>query len=83
MSIHYPVVSPYYGIVAKVIHSSASYFYEWDTLFLIQTHDGMIEEIVADTCGYVHSCEVTDGDRVIPGMILAYIWDDVPRTGSE
>ncbi len=73
MTIQYPVVSPYYGVVEKVLHPFSSCFYEWDTLFLIRTDDGMVEEIVVDISGHVHSLEVGDGDRVIPGMVLAYI----------
>ncbi|QYY43070.1 hypothetical protein ACKE5C_01795 [Aneurinibacillus thermoaerophilus] len=76
MVIQYPVLSPYYGKVEKIIHPSASYFYEWETLFLIRTSDGMIEEIVADTAGYVYSYEVANGDRIIPGMVLAYIREE-------
>jgi hypothetical protein len=83
MSIRYPVISPYYGTVEQVIHPLSSYFYEWDTLFLIRTDEGAIEEIVADIDGCFHSCEVMDGDRVIPGMVLAYIQEDIQRTGSE
>ncbi|MBN6187603.1 hypothetical protein JQN58_11805 [Aneurinibacillus sp. BA2021] len=76
----YPVVSPYHGVVEKVLHPFTSSFYEWDTLFLIRTDDGMVEEIVVDLCGYVHSLEVGEGDRVIPGMVLAYIEEKTAQT---
>ncbi len=77
------VTSPCFGRVEKVTVRSESRIYEWEPLFIIKTEDGKIEMIQTGVSGEVESLEVQEGDSVIPGMVLAYIKEDLFVTGSD
>ncbi|MCM2531317.1 biotin/lipoyl attachment domain-containing protein [Neobacillus ginsengisoli] len=77
------VVSPFYGKVEKISINSESRIYEWETLFMIKTEEGNQEIIRTGVSGEVESLEVQEGDDVIPGMVLAYIKEDIFVTGSD
>ncbi|WML40979.1 hypothetical protein RCG19_04775 [Neobacillus sp. OS1-2] len=77
------VLSPCYGQVERISVKSESRFYEWESLFAIKTLDGKLEQIQTNVSGEVESLEVQEGDDVIPGMVLAYIKEDLFVTGSD
>jgi hypothetical protein len=77
------ILSPFYGQVEKVSIKSESRIYEWETLFTIKKEDGSVEPIFTGVSGEIESLEVQEGDIVIPGMILAYIKEDLFVTGSD
>ncbi|MFP5108190.1 biotin/lipoyl-binding protein [Neobacillus sp. C211] len=77
------VLSPVYGKVEKVSIKSDTRIYEWETLFQIKTEEGNLEKIQMGLSGEVESLEVQEGDYVIPGMVLAYIKEDLFVTGSD
>ncbi|MBO0962205.1 biotin/lipoyl-binding protein [Neobacillus sp. MM2021_6] len=77
------VLSPCYGQVERISVTSESRFYEWESLFAIKTLDGKLEQIQTSVSGEVESLEVQEGDDVIPGMVLAYIKEDLFVTGSD
>jgi biotin carboxyl carrier protein len=77
------VLSPVYGKVEKVSIKSESRVYEWETLFLITSEEGKVEIIQTSVSGEIESLEVQVGDKVIPGMVLAYIKEDLFETGSD
>lgn len=77
------VLSPCHGVIEKVIVQSTERIYEWDTLFEIKTDYGHIESIQTGMSGEVQSLEVQEGDEVIPGMVLAYVKEDLFVTGSD
>ena len=77
------VLSPCYGKVARILVKSESRFYEWESLFAIKTRDGKLELIQTSVSGEVESLEVQEGDDVIPGMVLAYVKEDMFITGSD
>lgn len=77
------VISPFSGKVQKISIKSESRIYEWEPLFKIKTDEGRIETIHTGLSGEVESLEVQEGDYVIPGMVLAYIKEDLFVTGSD
>ncbi|CRK81706.1 biotin/lipoyl-binding protein [Neobacillus massiliamazoniensis] len=77
------IISPCYGIVDKITINRTDRLYEWETLFSIKTDDGPTEMIQTSVSGEVESIEVQEGDNVIPGMVLAYIKEDMFVTGSD
>lgn len=77
------VLSPFYGKIEKISIKSESRIYEWETLFTIKTEEGNEEIIQTGVSGEVESLEVQEGDYVIPGMVLAYIKEDIFVTGSD
>lgn len=77
------IISPCYGIVDKITINHTDRLYEWETLFSIKTDDGPMEMIQTSVSGEVESIEVQEGDTVIPGMVLAYIKEDLFVTGSD
>jgi biotin carboxyl carrier protein len=77
------ILSPVYGKVEKVSIESGSRIYEWETLFLIKTEKSKVETIQTSVSGKIESLEVYEGDNVIPGMVLAYIREDLYVTGSD
>jgi biotin carboxyl carrier protein len=44
---------------------------------------GNIETVSIGVCGEVYSLEVQKGDRVIPGMVLAFIKEDLIGCESD
>ncbi|MGJ7922296.1 hypothetical protein [Neobacillus sp. LXY-4] len=77
------VLSPCYGRIEKVAINRESRIYEWETLFQIKGINGRVQPIQTGMSGEVQSLEVKEGDRVIPGMVLAYIKEDLFVTGSD
>jgi len=77
------VLSPCYGKVERISIKNESRIYEWEPLFAIKTEAGNVEMIQTSVSGEVESLEVQEGDEVIPGMVLAYIKEDLFVTGSD
>lgn len=77
------VTSPCYGRVGKIEIENATRIYEWETLFSIVMEDGDVEIVQTNVSGEIQSLEVQEGDYVIPGMVLAYIKEDLFVTGSD
>jgi acetyl/propionyl-CoA carboxylase alpha subunit len=77
------VLSPFYGKIEKIAIQNESRIYEWEPLFQIKTDEGMVETIQTGLCGTIQSLEVQEGDKVIPGMVLAYVKEDLFVTGSD
>jgi biotin carboxyl carrier protein len=77
------VISPCFGRVEKVQIKREERIYEWEPLFMIKADDGHVEMIQTGVSGEVESLEVQEGDNVIPGMVLAYIKEDLFITGSD
>ncbi|MEH7457649.1 hypothetical protein CON65_08550 [Bacillus pseudomycoides] len=77
------VTSPCYGTVEKVSIDKDSRIYEWEPLFAIKNMNGQLEVIKTGCSGEVQSLEVEAGDKVIPGMVLAYIQEDLLISGSD
>jgi hypothetical protein len=84
MFMYYGVVlSPCYGKIKKISIKNDSRIYEWETLFMIISESGTLETVQTSMSGEVESLEVQEGDYVIPGMVLAYIKEDLFITGSD
>ncbi|BCU81454.1 hypothetical protein JIR001_12370 [Polycladomyces abyssicola] len=77
MKIQSSIVSSYHGTVVKIFHPFSLSFRKDQPLFLIRTKEGLLKEVVADSPGTIHSFEVSVGDEVVPGMILAYTEEDL------
>jgi biotin carboxyl carrier protein len=77
------VISPCFGKVERISIKSESRIYEWETLFMIKSLSGDLETVQTSLSGEVESLEVQEGDDVIPGMVLAYIKEDLFVTGSD
>ncbi|MBS4213432.1 MULTISPECIES: biotin/lipoyl-binding protein [Neobacillus] len=77
------VLSPCYGTVEKISIKGTERIYEWETLFSIKTEEGKVELVQTSVSGEIESLEVQQGDYVIPGMVLAYIKEDLFVTGSD
>ncbi|MBO1578257.1 hypothetical protein [Bacillus sp. XF8] len=77
------VTSPCYGTVEKVSIDKDARIYEWEPLFAIKDMNGKMEVIKMGCSGEVQSLEVEAGDKVIPGMVLAYIQEDILISGSD
>ena len=77
------VLSPCHGVVEKVSIQSETRIYEWEPLFQIKTAEGKVQMIQTGLSGKVESLEVQEGDYVIPGMVLAFIKEDLFVTGSD
>lgn len=71
------IISPYHGAIKKVSVKEKSFVHEWESLMTIKTIEDVTREIRVGLSGIVHSLEVTVGDEVIPGMVLAYIYEDL------
>lgn len=77
------VTSPFDGIVKKIMTKAKNRIYEWEPLLAIQTDDGAVVQISVGISGIIEKFTVSEGDRVIPGTVLAYIDDDLLVTGSD
>jgi hypothetical protein len=80
---HEIVMSSCYGIIQELSIENCTRIYEWEPLFIIKTDSGNIETVSVGVSGEVHSLEVQKGDKVIPGMVLAFIKVDLISSGSE
>jgi biotin carboxyl carrier protein len=67
------VISTCYGEVKEVLIQPGAHIHERERLFLIRSEGDKMETISMDARGLVESLEVQQGDKVIPGMVLAYI----------
>jgi hypothetical protein len=77
------IISTCSGIIEEVAIHNQSRIYEWEELFTIKKVNGSLETVSVGLSGEVYSLEVQKGDRVIPGMVLAYIKEDVIASGSD
>ncbi|MGI8387155.1 hypothetical protein [Robertmurraya sp. P23] len=80
---HEFVVSTVSGKVEEVAIEVHSRIYEWEKLFTIRTENGHLETVSVGLSGEVISIEVNTGDCIIPGMVLAFIKDDLIPTGCD
>ncbi|MFK2826263.1 hypothetical protein QYG89_11360 [Bacillus sp. B190/17] len=71
------ITSPYTGIIQNVLVRKHSRVYEWEPLFLIKDEEGNLLTIKVGVSGEIKSLEVQEGDHVIPGMVLAYIKEEL------
>jgi biotin carboxyl carrier protein len=77
------IISPCIGNVEKISIKNNERIYEWEPLFIIKSAEGTIEMVQTGVSGKIESLEVQVGDQVIPGMVLAYIKEDLYVTGSD
>lgn len=80
---HEFVVSKVSGIVEEVAIEVHSRIYEWERLFTVRTKNGNLETVSVGLSGEIISIEVKPGDCIIPGMVLAFIKDDLIPMGSD
>jgi biotin carboxyl carrier protein len=80
---HEMVMSSCYGTIQEVSIENHSRIYEWEPLFTIETGKGNLETLSIGISGEVYSLEVQKGDKVIPGMVLALIKEDLIASGSD
>lgn len=78
-----PIVSTCMGTVEEVLINPTCRIYEWEHLFKIRAADGELEIVSMGLSGEIHSIEVERGDKVIPGMVLAVVKEDLIATGSD
>ncbi|MBM7646274.1 biotin carboxyl carrier protein [Scopulibacillus daqui] len=71
------VTSPSFGTVEKVFVKDDMRVLEWEPLFIIRTENGSLEQIAVGVNGVINSVHVKEGDHVIPGMVMAFIKDDL------
>jgi biotin carboxyl carrier protein len=71
------ILSPCSGTVEKITVKNDVQIYEWEALFTIKTDGGRVEEVQTGVNGEIESLEVQEGDYVIPGMVLAYIKEEL------
>jgi multidrug efflux pump subunit AcrA (membrane-fusion protein) len=70
-------------MIEKISIEKDTRVYEWESLFTIRTAEGRFEEVRVGLSGIIQSLEVEVGDEVIPGMVLAYINEDLVASGSD
>jgi pyruvate carboxylase len=80
---HDYVISTVSGRVEEVVIEVHSRIYEWEKLFTVRTNNGNLETVSVGLSGEVVSIEVKPGDSIIPGMVLAFIKDDLFPMGSD
>ncbi|MGP4081749.1 hypothetical protein ACTWQL_17725 [Pseudalkalibacillus sp. R45] len=77
------ITSPYDGVIEEVHIKENGRIYEWDALFKIRTIGGILETISVGLSGSIKSLEVSEGEEVISGMVLAYVAEDLVVGGSD
>lgn len=77
------IVSNFHGIIEETTINKNSRIYEWEPLFTIKTSDGLTKVIHQGISGEIVSLEVTKGDEVVPGMVLAFVKEDLYVTASD
>lgn len=80
---HEMILSPCHGVIERISIKKDARVYEWESLFTIKTAEGQFQEVRVGLSGIIHSLEVRIGDEVIPGMVLAYIHEDLVASGSD
>ena len=73
---HEFIMSSCYGIIEDILIQIHSQICEGEPLFKIRNREGNIETVRVELSGKIHSLEVQKGDRVIPGMVLAFVKED-------
>ncbi|WP_338752783.1 hypothetical protein [Bacillus sp. FJAT-52991] len=71
------ITSPYEGIIHEVLISKDARIYEWEPLFLIKDETGELFSLKMGVSGEIQSLEVEKGDKVIPGMVLAFVKEEL------
>ncbi|GLY11732.1 hypothetical protein [Bacillus badius] len=71
------ITSPYNGVVQQVLVQESIRIYEWEPLFLIRDEHGELLPVKVGVSGEIQSLEVQEGDKVIPGMVLAYVKEEL------
>ncbi|MFD2924788.1 hypothetical protein [Halobacillus naozhouensis] len=77
------VYSPCHGRIEKILIQKNDYVYEWEKLFVVRNHDGLLEEIRIGASGLIASLEVLESQEVDTNTILATVKDDLNITGSD
>ena len=77
------IVCDYHGTIEETIIHNDSRIYEWEPLFYIKTSDGTTKVIHQGISGEIVSLEVSKGDKVVPGMVLAFVKEDLFVTASD
>ncbi|WP_163528858.1 hypothetical protein [Halobacillus ihumii] len=77
------VYSPCHGKIEEILIQKNDYVYEWEKLFFVRNHDGLLEEIRIGTSGLIASLEVLENQEVNTNTILATVKDDLNITGSD
>ncbi|WP_079526129.1 hypothetical protein [Halobacillus hunanensis] len=67
----------------EILIQKNDYVYEWEKLFLVRNHDGLLEEIRIGTSGLIASLEVLENQEVNTNTVLAMVEDDLNITGSD
>jgi hypothetical protein len=57
MKVRYEIISPYHGVITRVLSSPYSYIYEGESVCLIKTENALVE-IKADLSGSIESLYV-------------------------
>ncbi|KMY52752.1 hypothetical protein AC623_01085 [Bacillus sp. FJAT-27231] len=71
------ITSPYNGVVQQVLVKEHVRIYEWEPLFMIKNDNGELLPVKVGVSGEIQSLEVQEGDNVIPGMVLAYVKEEL------
>ncbi|WP_203364512.1 hypothetical protein [Bacillus sp. REN10] len=71
------ITYPYQGVVQEVLISKDARIYEWEPLFLIKDETGELVPVKMGVSGEIQSLEVEKGDTVIPGMVLAFVREEL------
>ncbi|HEY9576290.1 MAG TPA: hypothetical protein VIR64_01315 [Pseudobacillus sp.] len=71
------ITSPYNGVVQQVLIKERVRIYEWEPLFMIKNEKGELLPVKVGVSGEIQSLEVQEGDNVIPGMVLAYVKEEL------
>jgi pyruvate carboxylase len=77
------VMSSWNGVVEEVAIQEDEKIYEWEKLFTIRTDDGEQKTVAVGICGKVESIEVQKGDRVVPGMVLAFVVEEIYARAAD
>ncbi|MGM0852730.1 MAG: hypothetical protein ACQEWI_08980 [Bacillota bacterium] len=71
------ILSPCQGVVEEILISERCRIHEQDTLFKIRTNQEEIKIVSTAIRGEVQSLEVSKGEKVYTGMVLAFIEEDL------
>lgn len=77
------VTSPSYGTIKSILLPDQSRIYEWEPLLLMQTEDGQEMQIRVGVSGIIDCYTVKEGNRVVPGAVIAYIDEDLIISSSD
>ncbi|KKB33448.1 hypothetical protein [Bacillus thermotolerans] len=77
------IVSSYKGVIQEVLVKEQVRIYEWEPLFTVRSDEGDILTVQAGVSGDIQSLEVEKGDQVVPGMVLAYVKEELTVSASD